>query len=222
MTRSGAAHSIPPPRSGGEAAGRSAPSRAGPMQSRSRPVRRCASNHPPRGAGAPGEGKDRSGGRLGIEFLRELRGDGAFNSQPLPSLLSGGGLRVLRKHRLHRGNELRPNRNHADEQRNGGQRSGLFDKGSDHRILPRTENEHCSTFVLRVKTSNANFVRPQRSRGAVIKIAPRGSIRSPDGAAEAAQSGNAGPGFRAHAGAPSGLRRGIYAWRNSPRLSPNA
>ena len=44
---------------------------------------------------------------------------------------------------------------YTDEQRNGSQRGGL--NSPDHRILPRTENEHCSTFVLGVKANGTHF-----------------------------------------------------------------
>src|SRR5229473_6885203 len=100
------------------------------------------------------------------------------------------------------GNELCPNGDHADEQRKRGKRGGLFHDGPYHGILPRTENEHCSLFVPRVK---------------------RDSI--PDGAARsAAQSGKAAPDFPPGLGSlargPSGLRIVWLSTSSLAKLAP--
>ena len=51
------------------------------------------------------------------------------------------------------GKKLGPNRNHPNEQRNRRQRSGLFNKHSQHRRTPDTGTyeEQCSFFVPGVK-----------------------------------------------------------------------
>src|SRR5258706_4612139 len=89
-------------------------------------------------------------------YARRLKGRAGTDLQTLLASHDGSMISGADHRSSHDRNHLRPDRDHAKEQRDRGQRGGFFNNSTEHDSLLRTDREHRSSYVLLSSSGNGS------------------------------------------------------------------